>query len=79
MKEPKAKKIDPKAMVLLRRIRSAKKKPSKREFNKMLERSLEHAKKHKIAEKDMWNAIRKARKKSFAQIVSKNCHLHKKS
>ncbi|HKZ40490.1 MAG TPA: AbrB/MazE/SpoVT family DNA-binding domain-containing protein [Candidatus Hodarchaeales archaeon] len=35
--------------------------PSKEEFHEMIKKGHEHAKKHGLTEKDMWDAIRKAR------------------
>ena len=37
--------------------------PSMEEFNKMLAKSHQHAKKHGLTEKDMWDAIKRARTK----------------
>jgi AbrB family looped-hinge helix DNA binding protein len=37
--------------------------PSKKEIENMFKHATEHAKKHGLTEEDMWDAIKKARKK----------------
>ena len=45
--------------LVLKRLRA----PSKEDFEKMLRKAHEHAKKHKLTEEDLWRAIEKARAK----------------
>lgn len=44
-------------MLVLKRLRA----PSKKDFENMLEKAHEHAKKHNLTEEDMWDAIKKVR------------------
>ena len=43
--------------LIFRRLKA----PSMKEFDSMLAKSHEHARKHKLTEKDMWDSIKKAR------------------
>ena len=45
--------------LVLKRLRA----PSREDFEKMLTKAHEHAKKHNLTEEDMWDAIKKARAK----------------
>lgn len=45
--------------IILRRLKA----PTKTEFEDLMRKTHEFAKKHSIAEKDMWDAIKKARSK----------------
>ncbi len=45
--------------LILKRMKA----PTKEEFEKLLKESHEHAKKHNLTEKDMWDAIKKTRRK----------------
>lgn len=44
-------------MLVLKRLSA----PTKEDFENMLKKGHEHAKKHKLTEEDMWNAIKKVR------------------
>ena len=46
-------------MLVLKKLRA----PSRDDFDKMLEKGHDHAEKHKLTEKDMRNAINRAREK----------------
>ena len=46
--------------IILKRMKA----PTKDEFEKLLRKSHEHARKHGLTEKDMWDAIKDARRKN---------------
>ncbi len=47
-------------VLVLKKLRA----PSKGEFESMLKKAHEHAKKHKLTEEDVWVAVKKARSKN---------------